>query len=144
MQSNDLVIRTERNLIDVVISTEGEVKLLRREFEDFKATTQNEFKNVRQEMATEFKNMRQEMATEFKNVRQEMQSEFKLVRQEIDGLNRTIDTMISIFGWGFALVAIAVAIAPMLRELFIYRQEKHNDEELERKIRKILSDMKDS
>ena len=133
MQSNDLVIRTERNLIDVVISTEGEVKLLRREFEDFKATTQNEFKNVRQEMATEFKNMRQEM-----------QSEFKLVRQELGGLNRTIDTMISIFGWGFALVAIAVAIAPMLRELFIYRQEKHNDEELERKIRKILSDMKDS
>ena len=122
MQSNDLVIRTERNLIDVVISTEGEVKLLRREFEDFKATTQNEFKNMRQEM----------------------QSEFKLVRQEIDGLNRTIDTMISIFGWGFALVAIAVAIAPMLRELFIYRQEKHNDEELERKIRKILSEQKDS
>ena len=142
MQSNDLVIRTERNL-------------LRREFEDFKATTQNEFKNVRQEMATEFKNvrqematefknMRQEMATEFKNMRQEMQSEFKLVRQELDGLNRTIDTMISIFGWGFALVAIAVAIAPMLRELFIYRQEKHSDEELERKIRKILSEMKDS
>ena len=122
MQSNDLVIRTERNLIDVVISTEGEVKLLRREFEDFKDDTQNEFKNMRQEM----------------------QSEFKLVRQEIDGLNRTIDTMISIFGWGFALVAIAVAIAPMLRELFIYRQEKHSDEELERKIRKILSEMKDS
>ena len=122
MQSNDLVIRTERNLIDVVISTEGEVKLLRREFEDFKDDTQNEFKNMRQEM----------------------QSEFKLVRQEIDGLNRTIDTMISIFGWGFALVAIAGAIAPMLRELFIYRQEKHSDEELERKIRKILSEMKDS
>lgn len=121
MTSSDFIIRNERNVVDVVVSLEGEVKSLRREFEDFKQETREEFKNVRAEMQQEFKNVRQEMREGFQAIRAEMRegdlslhAEIKQLTGEVRGLNRTVDTMITVFTWGFALVAIAVAIAPSL------------------------------
>lgn len=105
MNSNDLIIRTERNVIDVVLSNGSEIKSLRRDFEEFRAET------------------RQNLS---------------VMAAEIRGLDKTVDRMISIFGWGFTLVAIAAAIAPMLRELFVYKHEKALSDDLDRKIdRKI-------
>ena len=119
MNSNDFVIRTERSVIEVVLSNESEIKALRRDFEDFKAETKQEFKNVRQEMKEGFTAL----------VHQQ-----EILASEIRGLNRHIDSMTTIFGWGFTLVAIAVAIAPMLREFFVYRHDKNIHEEISRQI----------
>lgn len=126
MTSNDFVIRTERSVIDVVLSNESEIKALRRDFEDFKAETKQEFKNVRQEMKEGFTAL----------VHQQ-----EILASEIRGLNRHIDSMTTIFGWGFTLVAIAVAIAPMLREFFVYRHDKNIHEEISRQIDAKLSEL---
>ena len=119
MNSNDFVIRTERSVIDIVLSNESEIKALRRDFEDFKQETRQEFKNVRQEMKEGFTAL----------VHQQ-----EVLASEIRGLDKTVDRMISIFCWGFTLVAIAVAIAPMLREFFVYRHEKNLSEEISRQV----------
>ncbi len=127
MTSKDLVIRTERNVIDVVIGLEGEAKDLRREFEDFRSEVLGEFKIVRQEM---------------KEMRTELRHQNELLGAELRGVVRSVDTMTNIFSWGFALVAIAVASAPMLREFFVHRLNKRNDAELEEKIREVVNSMR--
>ena len=117
MTSNDLVIRTERNLVDVVLNTEREVIDLRKDFEDFKVETRNEFKAVRQEV--------------------------QQLSDEVHRLDRTVARAISMFGVFMAFLAVAVAIAPALRELFIVRRERIDDSDFERRVLAILEAHKD-
>ena len=118
MTSNDCVIRTERSVIDIVLSNEGKIDALRRDFEDFKQETSQEFKNVRQEMKEGLTAVRQEMA-DFKREHNEqyiiLTSNQQILSNKIDALKDSLGLMQNIFTWGFAAVAIGVAIAPIIK-----------------------------
>ena len=57
MQSADLVIRTERSVIDAAISLECQVQDLCREFDVFREEVRNEFKNVCQKMKDDMQSL---------------------------------------------------------------------------------------
>ena len=122
MTSNDFIIRTERNVIVVVLSSEGKIVILRRDFEEFKLETRQEFALLRQEIRS--------------------------IASDVRAMERHIDSMTTIFGWGFALVAIVVAAAPILREFFVYRHDKNLsddiDAKIDRRIREALDARNDS
>ena len=89
MTSNDFVIRTERSVIDVVLSNEGKIDALRRDFEDFK--------NIHHEQYTV------------------LTSNQQILSSKLDNLKDSMSFMQNIFTWGFAAVAIAVAVVPIIK-----------------------------
>ena len=97
MTSNDFIIRTERNVIEVVLSNESEIKALRRDFEDFK---QNEF--------VPFKQLHNEQYMI-------LTSNQQILSNKIDNIKDSLALMQNIFTWGFAAVAIGVAVAPIIK-----------------------------
>ena len=104
MTSNDFIIRTERNVIDIVLSSEGKIDILRRDFEDFKLETRQNFSAV---------------------IHQQ-----EILASEVRGLDKTVDRLISMFSLWLVFLTIAVAIAPMLREFFVYRHDKSLNEKI--------------
>ena len=142
MNSNDFVIRTERSVIDVVLSNEGKIDALRRDFEDFKQETSQEFKNVRQEMKEGLASVRQEMA-DFKREHNEqyiiLTSNQQILSNKIDALKDSLGLMQNIFTWGFAAVAIGVAIAPIIKGWV----EGWKDKSLSERISNLEAQIKD-
>lgn len=104
MNSNDLIIRTERSVIDVVLSNESEIKALRKDFEEFKIETRQNFTAIAHQQ--------------------------EILVSEIRGLDKTADRMINMFSLWLMFLTIAVAIAPMLKEFFVYRHDKNLSERI--------------
>ena len=121
MNSNDLIIRTERNVIDIVLSNESEIKALRREFEDFK---QNEF--------VPFKLLHNEQYTI-------LTSNQQILNSKLDNIKDSLGLMTTIFTWGFAAVAIGVAVAPIIKGWV----DSWKDKSLSEKISALESQIKD-
>ena len=140
MTSNDLVIRTERSVIEVVLKNESDISSLRKEFEDFRAETRQEFKNVRQEIS-DFKREHNEQYII-------LTSNQQILSNKIDSLKDSLALMQNIFTWGFAAVAIGVAIAPIVKSCFDSRKDKSLSEEVSRqvdsKVRELLASQKRS
>ena len=133
MTSNDFVIRTERSVIDVVLSNEGKIDALRKDFEDFKTETRQEFRNVRQEMA-DFKREHNEQYII-------LTSNQQILSNKIDALKDSLGLMQNIFTWGFAAVAIGVAIAPIVKSWFDSRHDKALSEEISRQVDAKLKEL---
>lgn len=108
MNSNDFVIRTERSVIDVVLSNEGKIDALRRDFEDFK--------RIHHEQYTV------------------LTSNQQILSSKLDNLKDSMSLMQNIFTWGFAAVAIGVAIAPIVKSWFDSRKDKALSEEISRQV----------
>ncbi len=117
MNSNDLIIRTERNVIDIVLSSEGKIDILRRDFEEFKLLHNEQYTILT--------------------------SNQQILSNKIDSIKDSLGLMTTIFTWGFAAVAIGVAIAPIIKSWIDSRKDKHISEEISRqvdaKIREILN-----
>ena len=116
MNSNDFVIRTERSVIEVVLNNESEIKALRKDFEDFKTGDFENFKRVHHE---------QYMI---------LTSNQQILSNKIDALKDSLGLMQNIFTWGFAAVAIGVAIAPIVKSWFDSRNDKALSEEISRQV----------
>ena len=147
MQSNDLVIRAERSVIDVVLKLEQDIAALNSKMDAGFEAAKNDRQAIREEMRLGFeaaKNDRQAIREEMGRQYVILTSNQGVLSGKLDNQKDTLSFMQNIFTWGFAAITIGIAVMPMLKEYLIYRQEKHSDEELERKIRKILSEMKDS
>ena len=108
MNSNDFVIRTERSVIEVVLSNEGKIDALRRDFEDFK--------RIHHEQYTV------------------LTSNQQILSSKLDNLKDSMSLMQNIFTWGFAAVAIGVAIAPIVKSWFDSRKDKALSEEISRQV----------
>lgn len=89
MNSNDLIIRTERNIIDIVLSNESEIKALRRDFEEFKLLHNEQYTILT--------------------------SNQQILNSKIDNIKDSLGLITTIFTWGFAAVAIGVAVAPIIK-----------------------------
>lgn len=89
MTSNDFIIRTERNVIDVVLSSEGKIDILRRDFEEFKQLHNEQYMILT--------------------------SNQQILSNKIDNIKDSLALMQNIFTWGFAAVAIGVAVAPIIK-----------------------------
>ena len=113
MNSNDFVIRTERSVIDVVLNNESEIKALRRDFEDFK--------NIHHEQYTV------------------LTSNQQILSSKLDNLKDSMSFMQNIFTWGFAAVAIGVAVAPIIKGWV----ESWKDKSLSERISNLEAQIKD-
>lgn len=114
MISNDFVIRTERTVIEVVLSNESEIKALRRDFEDFKQLHNEQYMILT--------------------------SNQQILNGKIDSLKDSIGFMQTIFTWGFAAVAIGVAVAPIIKSWIEARKDKSISEEIDRRIKDALAE----
>ncbi|HWC00298.1 MAG TPA: hypothetical protein VG672_26505 [Bryobacteraceae bacterium] len=87
MVTEDRIERIESDVVEI----KGGLKVLTKEFQDFKTAVAKEFGSLRTEVVTEFGSFRAEVAREFGLFRAEVAKEFGSVRAEIESLRTTVE-----------------------------------------------------